>query len=1221
MQQESYNRILSNNSFGSNVRIHQGDVYMSGSDVGADERCFRDLLLTDPRDDKTRIETEKGGLFRDSYRWILDHSSFINWRDTNESRLLWIKGGPGKGKTMLLIGIIKELSQQMDSTPDSGVLSYVFCQGTDAKLNTATAVLRGLIYCLAAQRPFLISHLRERYDLPGPQLFEGANAFFALKAVFTNMLRDSRLPRTFLIIDALDECDTGLLDVLDFIVQNAAISSPRVKWLVSSHHRHDIEERLARSSSQMKLILELNAPQVSNAVNAYIDHKVSRLPWLREDNRELRDVITNYLQTHAHETFLWVALVYDMQSLQNLVELCGSFLIIREGIIHFIHQSAKDYLRDNAEHEIFPNGRAEVHWEIASQSLKVMSVTLQRDIYGLQHPGTSIDQFTSPNPDLLTRIEYACVYWIGHSCELDSSSHNWVSLHSGGKIYEFLQKHLLHWLEALSILGKLSEGVQNMKLLQSKIDPSKDAELLALVRDANRFILSNRYIIENAPLQIYSSALIFSPKESRVRNLFWELVPRWIKTPSAVPGRWGPLLQCLEGHSESVLAVEFSRDGRLLASSDGNTVRLWDAHSGELLDMLDSGSGKLMAVAFSPNSWFLAVGSANKKVLFWDISRREWHSTLEACSDSAHRITLSQDGNLSASGPSDDSANSHGASNIFNVQVFMNLVNAVAFSLDSRFLAFSVYGETVEVFDLFREARYDTLKGHPRRVTAVAFSPDSQLLASASDDTTIIIWDVNKKERRRPSLNNTGPVSAVVYSPDGRLLASVSSHHPLRLWDVSTGALLQTLGRDHSDEAEAVAFSPDGQLLATAQNDVIELWDTSPRGLLWDLIPRWIKGAFVGLEFRSQPLKCFKDTGNITTLAFSPDKERDRSLLASGSRDGIARLWDSSTEAPHSTLKEYPRPVTAAALSPDGRLLSVSSAGAGKRVKFWDTETGEFRSTLECDTETARALKFSPDGQLLAVLSIQYGITYWDVPTRMLPNTTKSSWSEPPLVFSPDGQFLAILTGFSIVKLCNVRERAVLGYLEGHTHRVQAATFSPDSRLLATASIDKTIRLWELSTRTPCCTLIGHSSRVDAVIFSPDGQLLASASGDKTIRLWDVETRRTIEIFDTREEVKILFSFSSDGRYLITDQGFLHLNHIHPSQTQLPSDSSFFSVVKESWVAWNTELILWLPPDYRPSHLALGGNVLAITHKSGPLFYIEFDPSYIEWETSETPRP
>jgi hypothetical protein len=74
-----------------------------------DNCCFADLLLTDRRNEKIRIERTKGGLLVDSFRWILDNSEFQRWREGTHSQLLWIKGDAGKGKTTLMISIINEL--------------------------------------------------------------------------------------------------------------------------------------------------------------------------------------------------------------------------------------------------------------------------------------------------------------------------------------------------------------------------------------------------------------------------------------------------------------------------------------------------------------------------------------------------------------------------------------------------------------------------------------------------------------------------------------------------------------------------------------------------------------------------------------------------------------------------------------------------------------------------------------------------------------------------------------------------------------------------------------------------------------------------------------------------------------------------------------------------------------------------------------------------------
>ncbi len=129
---------------------------------------------------------------------------------------------------MLLIGIINELDR-LTSTSDTSLLSYFLCQGTDAQLNNATAVLRGLIYLLIVQENCLISHLQTEYDRAGRRLLEGENAFHALSAIFHTMLSDPRLTDAYLVVDALDECETGLTLLLDLITKTASVPSTRIK--------------------------------------------------------------------------------------------------------------------------------------------------------------------------------------------------------------------------------------------------------------------------------------------------------------------------------------------------------------------------------------------------------------------------------------------------------------------------------------------------------------------------------------------------------------------------------------------------------------------------------------------------------------------------------------------------------------------------------------------------------------------------------------------------------------------------------------------------------------------------------------------------------------------------------------------------------------------------------------------------------------------------------
>ena len=266
-----------------------------------DKACLRDLLVADPETELRRIEATKGGLLDDSFQWVLGNAEFQKWRSSHQSQLLWIKGDPGKGKTMLMIGIIKELVQEIQAR-SSELIAYFLCQATDPKLNNATSILRSLIYMLIRQQPYLISYLQERYETD-PKLFENGNIFYSLSIIFKNMLQNSTQAVTYLLVDALDKYETGLSDLLKLIARTKSVSATQVKWIVSSRNRDDIEQEIEFGDEETKLSLELNANYISEAVTAYIDYKVSRLKALQR-NEILLEWVKEQLRQKSDGTFL-----------------------------------------------------------------------------------------------------------------------------------------------------------------------------------------------------------------------------------------------------------------------------------------------------------------------------------------------------------------------------------------------------------------------------------------------------------------------------------------------------------------------------------------------------------------------------------------------------------------------------------------------------------------------------------------------------------------------------------------------------------------------------------------------------------------------------------------------------------------------------------------------------------------------------------------------------
>jgi hypothetical protein len=268
------------------------------------DRCLADLCVTDPRDDKRRIEDAKGGLLPAAYCWVLNHPDFRRWQDDAGCRLLWIKGDPGKGKTMLMCGIIDEL----EALPASNRLVYFFCQATDARLNNATNVLRSLIHMLVQQDSSLAKHIPNDWQNTGAKLFEGPNVWYTLSRIFDAILQDPGLQSVYFFIDALDECQHDLPKLLKLINQHSAAG--RIKWILSSRNKIDVERDLRISESDTRLSLELkeNAEQIGCAVDAYIKYRVAELAAHWHD-LSLQKYAQQTLRTKAQSTFLWAALV------------------------------------------------------------------------------------------------------------------------------------------------------------------------------------------------------------------------------------------------------------------------------------------------------------------------------------------------------------------------------------------------------------------------------------------------------------------------------------------------------------------------------------------------------------------------------------------------------------------------------------------------------------------------------------------------------------------------------------------------------------------------------------------------------------------------------------------------------------------------------------------------------------------------------------------------
>ncbi|KAH7207387.1 hypothetical protein DER44DRAFT_725310 [Fusarium oxysporum] len=287
--------------------------------------------------------------------------------------------------------------------------------------------------------------------------------------------------------------------------------------------------------------------------------------------------------------------------------------------VRLLHLSFRDYLVDpeNKETVEFWVDEKLAHRRLAKHCLRVMRGALRKNICSLSFPGmhrsaVGVQQIGERIPP---ELQYACMNWVHHQTKVDFEPNGIDAL------YDFLKTHFLHWLEALSLIGRVSESIGFIGELQSIVDAEEGTQVLSFLRDAKRFVLNYRWIIDIAPLQLYASAIVFAPKQSIMRQTFKRYLPRWIPLLPNVDSDWNAVLQTLEGHTDSVRSVVFSNDGKLIASgSDKTTIKIWNVATGKEERTLEGHTHSVTSVIFSNDGKLIASGSWDETVKIWNLA-------------------------------------------------------------------------------------------------------------------------------------------------------------------------------------------------------------------------------------------------------------------------------------------------------------------------------------------------------------------------------------------------------------------------------------------------------------------------------------------------------------------------------------------------------------------------------------------------------------------------
>ena len=150
----------------------------------------------------------------------------------------------------------------------------------------------------------------------------------------------------------------------------------------------------------------------------------------------------------------------------EILQICGSFLTSHDGTVHILHNSTRQHLTAYFESNR-KGGAGQIHESIAKRSIAAMSDGLRYNMYGLNAGTESTDIIAREDYGPLASLCYSCEFWVDHLCGPDGPREG--QLLDDGAAFVFLEKHFLHWLEALSLIHKLPTALSSIRKLISNL--------------------------------------------------------------------------------------------------------------------------------------------------------------------------------------------------------------------------------------------------------------------------------------------------------------------------------------------------------------------------------------------------------------------------------------------------------------------------------------------------------------------------------------------------------------------------------------------------------------------------------------------------------------------------------------------------------------------------------------------------------------------------------
>ena len=239
----------------------------------------------------------------------------------------------------------------------------------------------------------------------------------------------------------------------------------------------------------------------------------------------------------------------------------------------------------------------------------------------------------------------------------------------------------------------------------------------------------------------------------------------------------------------------------------------------------------------------------------------------------------------------------------------------------------------------------------------------------------------------------------------------------------------------------------------------------------------------------------------VTALAF----RQGASQIVAGTSDGAIRIWDAHAGRLILKLAGHRANITSLSVRPDG--LIASTCGRNQ-ARLWDGQRMRALGEINDEQSEISGLQFCAEGQLLVTWEPLGSIWLRDAETRQPIHRYRFQGSLRRVAASQDGSLIAAGGQDNRLQLWQSESTEVEGRtleIPGSRSSTDSLCFSLDNQWLAVGRIDRRIVLLALDDVSKSVQLQGHEEFVRGLSYEPSGQRLISASGDGTLRIWNLE--------------------------------------------------------------------------------------------------------------------